>query len=207
MSKRLAAKHKIDRRYGVNLWGRAKSPVNTRNSKPGQHGQKMAAKLSDYGLQLAAKQKLRGFYGSIVERQFRRFYREAARLPGDTGENFITLLERRLDAVIYHMKFAPTIFAARQLVNHGHVLVNGKRVDIPSYLVSEGDEVKLSSKASQMGLVLEALQSGERETPDYMSVDTKKCVGSYVRYPKFADVPYPIQIEPNLIVEWYSRRV
>jgi small subunit ribosomal protein S4 len=201
----MEAKHKIDRRLGVNLWGRAKSPVNNnRDYGPGQHGQKRK-KPSDFGVQLMAKQKLKGYYANIGERQFRRYFAEAARRKGDTGQNLIALLERRLDAVIYRMKFAPTPFAARQLVSHGHVAVNGRRVTIPSYGVKDNDAIELRGKAKEMILVLEAAKSAERDVPDYLSVDHASGKGVFVRGPKLEDVPYPVQMEPNLVVEFYSR--
>jgi len=204
MTKRIQSKHKIDRRLGVNLWGRAKSPFNTKNYGPGPHGQKRK-KISDYGLQLRAKQKLKGYYGEITEKQFRSTYKEAVRRKGDTGENLVQLLERRLDAVIYRMKIAPTIFAARQIVNHGHMKVNGKRVNIASYRVQDGDVIELRDKSKDMALVLEALQSSEREIPDYIAPESKGLKATYVRGPKLADVPYPVQMEPNLVIEFYSR--
>ena len=204
MGKRLSAKHKIDRRLGVNLWGRPKSPVNDREYGPGQHGQRRK-KPSDYGLQLMAKQKLKGYYGNITERQFRRAYEEANRRRGDTGQNLVELLERRLDAVVYRLKFAPTVFAARQLVNHGHVKVNGKKVNISSYLVKDNDTIELKPKSRDMGIVLEAAGSAERQVPDYLNVDHKAMKGTFVRGPKLSDVPYPVQMEPNLVVEFYSR--
>ncbi len=205
MSKRIAAKYKINRRLGVNLWGRNKSPLNKgRENPPGQHGARRK-KPSDYGTQLAAKQKLKGYYANISEKQFRRLYDEAVRRRGDTSENLIDLLERRLDAVVYRMKFVPTPFAARQLVNHGHVQVNGRRVNISSYQLKDGDEISLRGKAKQMALVLEAADSSERDIPDYISVDHKDMKGTFVRGPKLADVPYPCQMEPNLVIEYYSR--
>jgi len=204
MSKRESAKYKIDRRMGESIWGRPKSPVNKRSYGPGQHGQRRAKKLSDYGTQLQAKQKLKGYYGNITERQFRRYYQEASRRPGDTGENMIGLLERRLDALVYRAKFAPTPFAARQIVSHGHVKVNGKRVTIASYQLREGDLVELSAKAREMALILEASKSPERDTPDYLEVDDGKSA-KFVRTPKLADVPYAAQMQPHLIVEFYSR--
>src|SRR5712672_896763 len=203
--KRGEAKHKIDRRLGVNLWGRAKSPANNnRDYGPGQHGQRRK-KPTDYGTQLMAKQRLKGYYGSIGERQFRRLYDEAVRRRGDTGENLIELLERRLDAVVYRMKFVPTVFAARQLVNHGHVAVNGRRVNIASYQVKDNDAIELRSKAKEMAVVLESVKSGERDVPDYLEVDHDRMKGRFVRAPKLADVPYPVPMEPNLVVEFYSR--
>lgn len=205
MSKRNAAKHKIDRRLGVNLWGRPKSPVNKREYGPGQHGQGRKRKPSDFGIQLMAKQKLKGYYGNIGEKQFRKYYEEAVRRRGDTGENLIGLLEHRLDAVVYRAKFVPTVFAARQFVNHGHVLVNGQRVTVPSYVVKMGDVVEVRQKSKEMPLVLEAIQSAEREIPDYLDVDHKKLAASITRTPKLEDVPYPVQMEPNLVVEFYSR--
>lgn len=204
MSKRESAKFKIDRRMGESIWGRPKSPVNKRSYGPGQHGQRRAKKLSDYGTQLMAKQKLKGYYGNITERQFRRYYQEASRRPGDTGENMIGLLEHRLDAVVYRAKFAPTPFAARQIVSHGHVKVNGKRVNIASYQVREGDVIELSAKARDMALVIEASKSAERDTPDYLEVDEGKSA-KFLRTPKLADVPYAAQMQPHLIVEFYSR--
>jgi small subunit ribosomal protein S4 len=204
MSKRHASKYKIDRRIGANLWGRAKSPINRREYGPGQHGQRRK-KPSDFGLQLTAKQKLKGYYANIGERQFRRLYTEAVRRKGDTGENLIELLERRLDAVVYRMKFVPTPFAARQFVNHGHVTVNGRRVNIPSFLVKDGDVVEVKESSKQLTAVLDAVQSAEREVPEYVEVDHRAMRGKFLRAPKLTDVPYPVQMEPNLVVEFYSR--
>jgi len=204
MSKRQNSKYKIDRRMGENIWGRPKSPVNKRSYGPGQHGQRRAKKLSDYGTQLQAKQKLKGYYGNITERQFRKYYTDAARRPGDTGENMIGLLETRLDTVVYRSKFVPTPFAARQLVSHGHVKVNGRRVTIASYHVKESDTIELGAKAREMALVLEASKSAERDTPDYLEVSEAKST-KLLRTPKLADVPYAVQMEPHLIVEFYSR--
>jgi small subunit ribosomal protein S4 len=205
MSKRQESKHKIDRRLGENIWGRPKSPLNARAYGPGQHGQRRKGKTSDYGLQLRAKQKLKGYYGSMTEKAFKKLYTEAARIRGDTGEKLIGLLESRLASVIYRAKFVPTPFAARQFVSHGHVLVNGKRVTIPSYQVKAGDRIELKDKAKQLGLVLEAVQLAERDVPDYLEVDHNKMVATYVRVPALADVPYPVHMEPNLVVEFYSR--
>lgn len=204
MSKRVNAKYKIDRRLGENLWGRPKSPVNRRQHPPGEHGQRRR-KPSDFGTQLMAKQKLKGYYANIGERQFRRYYQEASRRTGDTGENLVGLLERRLDAVVYRAKFVPTVFAARQFVSHGHILVNGKKVTIPSYQVREGDEIQIKEKSRELGLVLEALESPEREVPDYLDIDYKALKATFVRTPKLADVPYPVHMEPSLVVEFYSR--
>jgi len=204
VSKRANSKYKIDRRLRVNLWGRPKSPINKREYGPGQHGQGRQ-KPTDYRLQLMAKQRLKGYYGSVGERQLRRYYLEAVRRKGDTGENLVELLERRLDAVIYRMKFAITVFASRQLVSHGHVKVNGKRVNIASYLVKDNDVIELTSKAKEMARVIEATQTAERDVPEYVSVDHKDMKGTYVRGPKLADVPYPVQMEPSLVVEYYSR--
>ncbi len=204
MTKRVQAKYKINRRLGVNLWGRPKSPINKREYGPGQHGQRRR-KPTEFGTQLMAKQKLKGYYGNITERQFRKLYTEANRRKGDTGQNLVELLERRLDAVIYRLKFAPTVFSARQLVNHGHVRVNGKKVNIASYLVKDGDTIELKQKSKEMGAVLEAMQSNERQVPDYLEVDAKAVKGKFVRGPKLTDVPYPVQMEPNLVVEFYSR--
>ena len=204
MTKRLESKYKVCRRLGVNLWGRAKNPTNKREYGPGQHGQRRR-KPSDFGTQLQAKQKLRCYYGNITEKQFQRYYEQAANVKGDTGENLVGLLERRIDAVVYRMKFVPTVFAARQFVSHGHVSVNGRRVTIPSYLVSEGDAVTIKEKSREMPLVLAAVDSAEREVPDYMDVNHDRMEGTFVRTPKLADVPYPAQMEPNLVVEYYSR--
>ena len=204
MTKRIKSKYKLSRRLQENLWGRPKNPVNRREYGPGQHGQRRR-KPSDFGIQLAAKQKLRGYYGNITEKQFHNTYVEASKKRGDTTENLIGLLERRLDAVVYRMKFVPTVFAARQFVNHGHVTVNGGRVNIPSYRVKEGDVIEVREKSRQMALVLEASDSAERDLPDYVDVDHNKMRGTFVRTPKFADVPYPVMMEPNLVIEYYSR--
>ena len=206
MTKRITARYKIDRRLGCNLWGRPKSPFNKRNSRPGQHGATgQRRKLSDYGNQLFAKQKLRFYYGDITEKQFRKIYDKASRIKGDTSEILIELLERRLDAIVYRMKFVPTIFAARQLVNHGHVKVNNKRVNIPSYTVKDGDEISIKEQSKQINLIQEAIVSQEREIPEYLEVDTKDLKGRFLRAPLMHDVPYPVTMEPNLVIEYYSR--
>jgi small subunit ribosomal protein S4 len=205
MTKRIRAKHKIDRRLGENIWGRPKSPLNRRESRPGQHGERRSGKLSDFGQQLKAKQKLKGYYASISERQFRAAYDEASRLKGSTSEHLIGLLERRLDALVYRAKFVPTVFAARQFVSHGHVSVNGQRVTVPSYRLKIGDVIEVREKAKQMTLVLEAIKSAERDVPDYVNADHGKLTASLTRVPALSDVPYPVQMEPNLVVEFYSR--
>jgi small subunit ribosomal protein S4 len=205
MTKRMESKYKIDRRMGENIWGRPKSPVNRREYGPGQHGQRRKGKLSDYGVQLKAKQKLRGYYGNISERQFRGIYQEARRLKGDSGAHMIGLLERRLDAVIYRAKFVPTVFAARQFISHGHIKVNGKRVTIASFRVKVGDVVEVKDKSRELALVMEAQALSERDVPDYIEVDGSKMTAKMTRIPLITDVPYPVQMEPHLVVEYYSR--
>jgi len=205
MSKRHSAKYKLDRRMGQNIWGRPKSPVNKREYGPGQHGQRRKTKLSDFGTQLKAKQKLKGYYANISEKQFRKVYDEAARMKGDTSENLIGLLESRIDAIVYRAKFVPTPFAARQFVSHGHVRVNGKKVNIPSYRCKVGDVIEVRERSKQMALVLEAADLAERDVPDYIEADHTKMTARYVRQPAFADVPYPVVMEPNQVVEFYSR--
>ncbi|WP_310619246.1 30S ribosomal protein S4 [Flexibacterium corallicola] len=205
MSKRQSAKYKIDRRMGENIWGRPKSPANRREYGPGQHGQRRKGKLSDFGVQLRAKQKLKGYYGNISEKKFRKVFEEATRQRGDTSENLIGLLECRLDAVVYRAKFVPTVFAARQFINHGHVNVNGRRVNVGSYVVKPGDVVEVREKSKQLAIVLEAVQLAERDVPDYIDADANKLTATFVRVPSFSDVPYPVQMEPNLVVEYYSR--
>jgi len=205
MSKRHSAKYKLDRRLGENIWGRPKSPVNRREYGPGQHGQRRKGKLSDFGLQLRAKQKLKGHYGDISEKQFRKTYEEANRRKGDTPETLIGLLESRLDAVVYRAKFVPTIFAARQFVNHGHIKVNGRRVNIPSFRCRPGDVIEVKDASKQLAIVLEASQMAERDVPDYIEADHSKMVATYTRVPGLADVPFAVQMEPNLVVEYYSR--
>ena len=205
MTKRINSKHKIDRRLKINLWGRPKSPFNTRAYGPGQHGQSRQGKPSDYGIQLQAKQKLKGYYGNINERQFRNIYKKAAMQKGDTGENLIGLLERRLDAVVYRARFSTTIFSARQLINHGHVKVNGKKVNIASYMVSEEDTIEIRDKSKQLSFIDIALANKERETPEYILMDEKNKKVTFVRTPKFEEVPYPVIMEPNLVIEYYSR--
>ena len=205
MSKRLSTKYKIDRRMGENIWGRPKSPVNRREYGPGQHGQGRKGKLSDFGIQLRAKQKLKGYYGNISEKQFRKIYDTASRMKGDTGENLIGLLERRLDMIVYRAKFVPTVFAARQFVNHGHVQVNGKKVDIPSYRCKEGDVISIREKSKELTIVLEAVGLAERDVPEYIVADHNKMTATFNQIPAFGDVPYPVMMEPNLTVEFYSR--
>ena len=205
MTKRIRAKYKIDRRMGENIWGRPKSPVNLRSYGPGQHGQMRRSKLSDFALQMRAKQKLKGYYGNINERQFKNIFKEAVRIQGDTSENIIGLLERRLDALIYRAKFVPTVFSARQFISHGHVKVNGSRVNIPSYRLKTGDIVEIKDKSKSLELVLNGQDSSERDVPDYIECDQKKLTAKLTRIPTLDEVPYPVQMEPNLVVEFYSR--
>ena len=205
MTKRLTSKHKVDRRLKVNLWGRPKSPFNSRNTPPGQHGNKRHSRPSDYGIQLQAKQKLKSYYGNMNERQFRNCYRKAIKKKGDTVENLIGLLEKRLDIIVYRAKFALTIFSSRQLINHGHIRVNGKKVNIPSYLLKEEDTIELKEKSKQLATVDVSLASKERDVPEYLQLDEKQKKIKFVRTPKFAEVPYPVLMEPNLVIEYYSR--
>jgi small subunit ribosomal protein S4 len=205
MTKRAEAKYKIDRRMGENIWGRPKSPVNKREYGPGQHGQRRKGKASDFGTQLKAKQKVKGYYGNISERQFHGYYQEAIRMKGDSGDNLIGLLERRLDAVIYRSKFAPTVFASRQFINHGHVRVNGRRVNIPSYLVKTTDVIEVKESSKQLASVLESVALAERDVPDFIEADHSKMTAKLSRVPKPSEVPYPTHMEPNLVIEFYSR--
>ncbi len=205
VTKRHEAKYKIDRRLGENIWGRPKSPFNRREYGPGQHGQRRKGKTSDFGTQLKAKQKLKGYYGNISEKQFRKYYAEATRMKGDASANLIGLLERRLDAVVYRSKFVATVFAARQFVNHGHVRVNGRRVNVPSYLVKVGDVIEVKEASKQSVVVLEAVSLAERDVPDYVEADHQKMTAKFVRVPLLGDVPYACVMEPNLVIEFYSR--
>ncbi|MDR2098727.1 MAG: 30S ribosomal protein S4 [Rickettsiales bacterium] len=203
MSKRLEAKHKLDRRYGLNVWGRPKSPVNKRKYKPGQHGPTGHSKKTDYGTQLSAKQLLKGYYGNISEKKFRSYYDEAMRRKGDTSEEIIAQLESRLDAIVYRANFAPTVFAARQLVSHGHITVNGKRINIPSYQAKPGDVISLKEGARAIPMVAQAGNNKEREVPEYIAVDEKNFTATYAKVPSFSEVPYPVHMEPKLVVEFY----
>ena len=205
MTKRLASKHKVDRRLKVNLWGRPKSPFNSRNYPPGQHGKAKKGKLSDYGTQLEAKQKMKFYYGNMNERQFRNVYRKAIQKKGNTTENLVGFLERRLDTVAYRAKFATTVFSARQLINHGHIKINGKKVNIPSYLVKAEDSIEIKDKSKDIVAIVGALMNKEREVPDYIQVDEKNKKATLTRIPKFSEVPYPAIMEPNLVIEYYSR--
>jgi len=205
MTKRLASKHKVDRRLRVNLWGRPKSPFNTRNYPPGQHGKIKKGKPSDYGMQLEAKQKMKFYYGNMNERQFRNTYRKARQQKGNTTENLVAFLERRLDTIIYRAKFASTVFSARQLINHGHIKVNGKKVNIPSYLTKPEDIIEIKDKSKEMVTIVGAILSKEREVPEYIQMDTKNKKAKLIRIPKFSEVPYPTIMEPNLVIEYYSR--
>ena len=205
MTKRLASKHKVDRRLKVNLWGRPKSPFNSRNYPPGQHGKTKRGKPSDYGTQLEAKQKMKFYYGNMNERQFRNTYRKAMKRKGNTTENLVAFLERRLDTVIYRAKFATTVFSARQLINHGHIKVNGKKVNIPSYLIKEEDTIEVKEKSREITTIVGSLVSKEREVPDYIQMDEKNKKAKLIRVPKFSEVPYPAIMEPNLVIEYYSR--
>ena len=205
MTKRIASKHKVDRRLKSNLWGRPKSPFNSRNYPPGQHGKSKKGKPSDYGTQLEAKQKMKFYYGNMNERQFRNIYRKAIQKKGNTTENLVSFLESRLDTVIYRAKFAPTVFSARQLINHGHIKVNGKKVNIPSYKVKAEDTIEVKDKSKDIANIIGALASKEREVPEYIQLDEKNKKAKLVRIPKFSEVPYPTIMEPNLVIEYYSR--
>ncbi len=205
MTKIVKSKYKLDRRMGENIWGRPKSPVNRREYGPGEHGQRRRSKISDYGIQLRAKQKLKGYYGRITEKQFKRVYEEAVRQRGDTSEILIGLLERRLDAIVYRAKLAPTVFSARQLVSHGHLRVNGVKVNIPSYRCKVDDVIEVRNRSRELVMIIDAIQSGERDVPDYVSVDHSKLTAKLTRVPQLADVPYAVIMEPNLVVEFYSR--
>ena len=205
MTKRLASKHKVDRRLKVNLWGRPKSPFNSRDYAPGQHGKSRKGKLSDYGIQLQAKQKMKFYYGNMNERQFRNVYRKAMQKKGNTSENLVALLERRLDTVIYRAKFATTVFSARQLINHGHIKVNGKKVNISSYLVKVEDTIEVKDKSKEITVIAGSVVNKEREVPEYIQMDEKTKKAKFLRVPKFAEIPYPAIMEPNLVIEYYSR--
>ena len=205
MTKRLASKHKVDRRLKVNLWGRPKSPFNSRDYPPGQHGKNKRGKISDYGTQLQAKQKMKCYYGNINERQFRNIYLKAIQKKGNTTENLVGYLERRLDTVIYRAKFSTTVFSARQLINHGHIKVNGKKVNISSYLVKANDTIEIKDKSKELTVITGALVSKERDVPDYIQIDEKNKKAKLIRVPKFAEIPYPAIMEPNLVIEYYSR--
>ena len=205
MTKRIRAKHKVDRRLKVNLWGKPKSPFNTRNYPPGQHGQSKKGKPTDYGIQLNAKQKLKAYYGNINERQFRNIYRKAIQKRGDSTENLVGLLETRLDTIIYRSKFAPTVFAARQLINHGHFKVNKKKVNISSYRVKEEDIIEIKEKSKSLNIIEGSLGNKDREVPEYIQLDSKNKVTKLVRIPKFSEIPYPTVMEPKLVIEYYSR--
>ena len=205
MTKRLASKHKVDRRLKVNLWGRPKSPFNTRNYPPGQHGKSKRGKVSDYGTQLEAKQKMKFYYGNMNERQFRNIYLKSIQKKGNTAENLVGFLERRLDTVIYRAKFATTVFSSRQLINHGHVTVNGKKVNIPSYLVKAEDNIEIKSKSKDLTVIAGSLVSKERDVPEYIQMDEKNKKATFIRVPKFSEIPYPTVMEPNLVIEYYSR--
>jgi len=205
MTKRLSSKHKVDRRLKTNLWGRPKSPFNSRNYPPGQHGKSRKGKLSDYGIQLEAKQKMKFYYGNMNERQFRNVYLKSIKKRGNTSENLIGFLESRLDTVIYRAKFAITVFAARQLINHGHVKVNGKKVNISSYLVKPGDTLEIRDKSKDMVIITASIQTKERDVPEYIQLDEKNKKAKLIRIPKFAEIPFPSIMEPNLVIEYYSR--
>ena len=205
MTKRLNSKHKVDRRLKVNLWGRPKSPFNTRDYPPGQHGKGRKGKTSDYGTQLQAKQKMKFYYGNINERQFRNIYLKAIQKKGNTTENLVGILERRLDTVAYRSKFAMTVFSARQLINHGHVKVNGKKVNIPSYLVKAEDTIEIKDKSKDLAIIVGSVDSKERDIPEYIKMDEKNKIATLIRVPKFSEIPYPTIMEPSLVIEYYSR--
>ena len=205
MTKRQRSKHKVDRRLKVNLWGRPKSPFTTRNYPPGQHGKSKKGKPSDYGTQLEAKQKMKFYYGNLNERQFRNIYRKAIQKRGNTSENLVAFLESRLDTIIYRAKFANTVFAARQLINHGHIQVNGKKVNISSYSVKAEDSIEVRDKSKNIANIEGAILSKEREVPEYIQMDENNKKAKLVRIPKFAEIPYPTIMEPNLVIEYYSR--
>lgn len=205
MTKISKSKYKLSRRLGVSVWGDTKDPYNKKNYKPGQHGPLSVRKLSVFAKQLNAKQLLKGYYGRIKEGQFRNIFAEAARMKGDTGENLIALLESRLDAVIYRMNIASSIFAARQLVTHKHICVDGKVVNVPSFVVKPGSVIEVKDASKNLTAIEAAVSKMDRAVPDYINFEAGSKKGSFLRIPTFAEVPYPCQIDPQLVVEFYSR--
>jgi small subunit ribosomal protein S4 len=205
MTKRIGAKKKVSRKLGASLWGQAKDPYIKRNYKPGQHGASSRGRVSDYGTQLRAKQRMKFYYGNISEKQFFNSFTLASKSKGDVSENFVALLESRLDAIVYRANFVPTVFAARQFVSHKHVSVNGKTVNIPSYKVKVGDVVQVREKSRKLAIVIEAIQKMERDIPSYMQLDKDNLSVRFVTKPSFAEIPYPVEMQPHLITEFYSR--
>jgi small subunit ribosomal protein S4 len=180
-----------------------KCPVERRAYAPGQHGQKSGARLSDYGKQLREKQKVRHIYG-LLERQFRKTYAEAARSKGVTGERLLQLLESRLDSVVYRMGFGASRTEARQVVRHNGILVNGKRVNIPSYQVRAGDVIEVANRAKEQLRVKAAAEAAaSRGIPEWMEVDSKGLKGTFKNLPARADLPQTIN--ESLIIELYSK--
>ncbi len=205
MTKRVNAKKKFSRKLGGSLWGQAKDPYLKRNYKPGQHGASSKGRVSDYGTQLKAKQRMKFYYGNISEKQFFNTFSLAEKSKGDVSENFVGLLESRLDVIVYRANFVPTVFAARQFVSHKHVTVNGKIVNIASYRAKIGDVVQVREKSRTLALVIDAQQKMERDIPSYMMLDKDNLSAKLTEKPTFAEVPYPIEMQPHFITEFYSR--
>ncbi|MDD2840283.1 MAG: 30S ribosomal protein S4 [Rickettsiales bacterium] len=203
MTKRINAKKKISRSLGVNLWGRANDTFVKRNYRPGQHGT-APKRDTNHSIHLRAKQKVRKYY-DIKESQFRTIFDNAKRLKGNTEEIFAGLLESRLASIVYRANFAPTVYAARQLVNHKHILVNGKPINIASYQVKVGDVISLSEGAKKITLINEALEHMERDIPTYLELNANEKTVKFLNKPAFSDIPYPFDAEFNMIVEFYSR--
>lgn len=204
MTKVVKAKYKASRRLGTSIWGDDKDPFHTKNYRPGQHGPTGRVKTSDYGVHLQAKQTVKAHYGRITEKQFRNIFALANKMKGNTAENFAGLLEKRLDMVIYRMNLAPTIFAARQLVSHDNVKLNGKKVNIPGQRLKEGDKVELKDSAKQITVYMESAQKQKRTVPEYLSVDPGAMSGVFIRTPMILDIPYPFEANFGKIIEYYS---
>ena len=206
MAKINTPRGKLVRKFGENIFGNPKYDrlLNRKPYGPGQHAQTRRGKISNYGTQLQEKQKIKFMYG-LLEKQFRITFKKAEKLKGETGTNMLQLLESRLDTVIYRAKFAPTVFAARQMINHGHIKVNKKRVNISSYVVKSSDLIEIRDKSKKLTVIDGSLQSKERDVPEYIQLDNKNKTAKLVRIPKFSEVPYPVIMEPNLVIEYYSR--
>ncbi len=201
MARYRGPKDKLSRKYGELLSGMPVFEVAKRPYKSGQHGQKRS-KLSEFGILLKEKQKLSESYGVLSEKQFRKYVEKATRKSGPTGEILIQLLESRLDNLVYRMGFAPTLASARQLVGHGHILVNDYKVDIASYAVKPGDKVAVSAKSQKMTLVTEATKNWI-DALKYIKRDKKEFVAEYLEVP--AREAIPVNVNERMIVEYYSR--
>lgn len=205
MARYTGNRNRIARRFGTNIFGRARNPLLHKPNPPGQHGVRRRKK-SDYGLQLEEKQKLKAIYGMLSEKQLVTYYKKALKKTGNTAQHLAEMLECRLDNMVYRLKFGSTIFAAHQLVSHGHILVDGKKVDRRSFMVKPGMVISIKDKSRKVKAIAEALDNPMRSVPEYLSLDRDNFSGQLMAHPLQEQMPWPIEINLPEICDFLAHR-